>query len=152
MATRIPASRRTREGLPPSIEGHFPQHPQRTSWSSLQPGRRLGAEPVMRLGENTMSIVRRRAKVGTGPCTGQLKAAERLMEYSAPRLPGGMSRSARPAIFSSDIPRVSIWQSRCWRAAYRRASSRMPSKDEDQIVISDFSRSETLSDTNVASR
>src|ERR1700691_1111485 len=40
MATRIPASRRTREGLPPLIEGHFPQLPQRTSWSSLQPGRR----------------------------------------------------------------------------------------------------------------
>jgi hypothetical protein len=29
MATRIPVSRRTREGLPALIEGHFPQHPVR---------------------------------------------------------------------------------------------------------------------------
>ena len=98
----------------------------------------------MRFGENTMSIVHCRAKVGTGPRTGQLNAIEGPMEYSAPILPCGMSCSKRHT-------RVSIWQSRCWRALIG-AHHRGYFKDEDRIVINDFPRSETVSGTNVAPR
>ncbi len=71
MATRLPASQRTREELAALIEGHLSTASAKDELvklaTRLLSRRRLRAKPAIRLGEITTSTVRSRARdTGTG--------------------------------------------------------------------------------------
>src|SRR5689334_10291580 len=132
MATRLPASQRTREELTALIEGRLSTVSAKDELVKL--ATRLIVEEALE-GEAGDAVGRDYYEHGAQPGegyrngyrTGRLKTAEGAMEH---RLRGGMSHSAR--LFAS-ISRVirrdwRIWPSRCWRVGYRYAISKMPSK------------------------
>src|SRR5262245_64578105 len=135
MATRLPASPRTGEGLAALIEGHLSTASAKDELVKL--ATRLIVEEALE-GEAGDTIGRDYYEHGAQPGqgyrngsrTGRLKTAEGLMEYSAPQIAGGLSRFARPFVSISRVTRrgLRIWRSRCWRGGSRCATSRMRSQ------------------------
>ena len=103
MATRLPASQRTREELTALIEGRLSTASAKDELVKL--ATRLVVEEALE-GEAGDTIGRDYYEHGAQPGQGyrngyrmgRLKTAEGLMEYSARRLPDGMSRFARPFV------------------------------------------------------
>ncbi len=133
MATRLPASMRTREELTSLIEGRLATASAKDELVKL--ATRLVVEEVLE-GEAGDAVGREYYEHGARPGQGyrngtrpgRLKTAEGFIEYSAPQIAG------RDAPFRSVIRehlkghRSRTWRSRCWRAGSPCATSRMPSR------------------------
>ena len=135
MATRLPASQRTREELTALIEGRLSTASAKDELVKL--ATRLIVEEALE-GEAGDAVGRDYYEHGAQPGqgyrngyrTGRLKTAEGRWSIRRRRSPGGMSRSARPFASISRVTRRDwrIWRSRCWRVGYRYATSKMPSR------------------------
>jgi putative transposase len=107
MATRLPASQRTREGLTSLIEGRLSTSPAKDELVKL--ATRLIVEEALE-GEAGDAVGRDYYEHGAQPGQGyrngydRLKTAEGLMEYATPQIAGRDERSARPsAVLQSRI-------------------------------------------------
>jgi hypothetical protein len=121
MATRIPASQRTREELRSLIEGRLSTGSAKDELVKL--ATRLIVEEALE-GEASDTIGREYYEHGAQPGqgyrnghrTGRLKTAEGLMEYSAPQI-AGRDKPFHSAIrehLKGHTQGSRIWRSRCW--------------------------------------